>query len=353
MTDDVTFDPRQWLESGRSAVIAGLALRPQAFGAHMILSTSRGQAYVYYLRDDRQNEWMLKKFRPGRAPDAAHILAVQALVPRESGFESAFQRRCIRRDLVSPSGFATPEFLAWVEGTLLMPRVIASDWSGVLDQVREGIADLSLAERVTIASNLCAKVEVLERTQLAHRDLSVTNVMIDTARGVHLIDWDSLYAPSLRMPANTICGSIGYTAPFVRDDDPSSTWTVGGDRFAMAVLILETFAARAGCAMNGDGSLLEQSELTARGGPTIDDALAAAARHTDALGPLFTQAMHARAALECPSPADWARSLRRVTVTRSGARRHSVPGHFVPLDMSIFVPLDRSRFTPLYPGGRP
>jgi hypothetical protein len=348
------FDPKDWLMSGRAAVVDGLALRPQphSHSAHMVLATSKGQAAVYYLRDNGQGEWMLKKFHPGRAPDAANVLAVQSLVPRESGFEAAFLRRCLRGSMLLRTGYAPPEFIDWINGTLLMPRIIAADWSEVVGNVRDGQTDLSLGDRVTLAENLCAKVEVLERAELAHRDLSATNVMADASHGIHLIDWDSLYAPSLRMPANTTAGTDGYTAPFVRDgnDDPAATWTIGGDRFALAVLILEAFAAAPGCPLTGDGGgLLEQSQLNTRGGPGIRDALDTAARHTSVVEPLFMRALHARAALDCPSPREWQQSLRQIVATRHRAQSQPASGHFVPLDMDVFVQLDHSRFSNLYP----
>jgi hypothetical protein len=158
------------------------------------------------------------------------------------------------------------------------------------------------------------------------------------------------------MPANTTVGTEGYGAPFIRErnNDPASTWTVGGDRFALAVLILEVFAADLGCPLTGDGGgLIEQSELNARGGPGIRQALDAAARHTGVVEPLFLQALQARVARDCPSPSDWTRSLRGIAAVRSGAAVQPALGNFVPLDLRVFVPLDRSRFTPLYPGGTP
>ncbi len=347
------FEPKDWLESGRAAVIDGLALRPQphSCSSRMVLSTSRGQAAVYYLHDDVQGEWMLKKFHPGRAPDAANILAVQSLVPREKGFEAAFLRRCLRRDMVSRTGFSPPEFIDWIDGTLLMPRVMAVDWSELLGSVRDGEIDLSLGDRVTLAENVCKKVDVLEKVKLAHRDLSATNVMIDTSLGVHLIDWDSLYAPSLQMPTNTTVITNGYAAPFIRErnEDPAATWTAGGDRFAMAVLIIEAFAADFGCAFTGDGGLLDQAEINARGGSGIRSALETAANRTSVVEPLFLQALQARAALECPSPREWQQSLRRIVATRRSVQSQPVSEHFVPLNMNVFVQLDHSRFTTLYP----
>lgn len=346
-------DLKDWLDSGHAAVIDGLALRPQPhpYSARMVLSTSKGQAEVYYLRDDVRGEWMLKKFHPGCAPDPANILAVQSLVPRDKGFEAAYLRRCLRRDMVSRTGYSPPELIEWIDGTILMPRVIAADWSEVVGNVRDGTRDLSLADRVTLAENLCARVEVLEEVQLAHRDLSATNVMLDTFLGIHLIDWDSLYSPSLQMPANTTVFTTGYAAPFIRErnDDPVSTWTSGGDRFALAVLILELFAAEPGCALTGDGGLLDQIELNARGGAGIGQALDAAAGRTSVVEPLFQRALQARAAIDCPSPREWLHALHQIVITRQSTRSQPASPHFVLLDLNLFVQLDHSRFINLYP----
>src|SRR4029079_7397314 len=107
---------------------------------------------------------------------------------------------------------------------------------------------LSLGGRLTLGENLCKKIEVLERAGLAHCDLSGTNVMIGVSHDIYLIDWDSLYARSLLIPASTILGTNGYHAPFLQDQngDPATTWCAEGDRFALAVLILEAFAAAPG-----------------------------------------------------------------------------------------------------------
>ena len=345
------FDPKDWLDSGLPAVLDGVTLRPRPHPTtpRSVLSATRRQASVFFLTDDNQGEWILKKFTASYA-DTANILAVRSLVPHAHGFESAFLRRCLRRDSVSRTAFALPEFIEWVDGTLLMPRVLASDWAQMLDNVRDGNVTFSLADRVTLAENLCAKIDLLERVRIAHRDLSVTNVMVDALHRIHLIDWDSIYAPSLRMPANTTIGTDGYTAPFIHEqnDSPAATWMVGGDRFALAVLILEAFAAAPGSPVAGDGGILEQSELDARDGPGIRDALHAAAQHTAAVEPLFLRALQARGATDCPSPAEWRRSLRRTGVRRQRASSDAVSGVFVALDRSAFVQLDRSRFTQLF-----
>ena len=152
------------------------------------------------------------------------------------------------------------------------------------------------------------------------------------------------------MPANTTIGTNGYVAPFVREagDDPQVTWTAGADRFALAVLLLETFAAQAGCAFAGDGSLLDQDEIQVRAGATLDRALAAAEPRAAEVARLFPKVLAASAPGDCPSPRDWLRAVHR---SRPRATRIPMrsPTGFVPLDVGAFVALDSSRFVRLTP----
>ena len=344
------FNPADWLHSGQDAVVAGLRLRPRPHpqSRHLPLATSMGQAAVFYLDGDGQREWMLKKFHPGRAPDAAYVAAIRSLVPREAGFESGSERRCLIGSMVSSAGYTAHDFVAWIEGTILMPRVRASAWSDFLGELRDGTIDLDVPARLGIAEDFCKKVEALEAGRVAHRDLSATNVMLDDEHAIHFIDWDSLYAPSLRMPANTTIGTNGYTAPYMREagDDPRASWTAGADRFALAVLVLETFAAQRGCAFTGDGCLLEQEEIHARRGLTLDAATAAAGARAKDVIPLFAKALAAKTPRECPGPRQWFRALKRSRPRRARAAARPQPG-FVSLDRGMFVSLDRSRFVGL------
>ncbi len=341
------FDPADWLQSGRDAEVNGLLLRPRAHPQNraMPLATSLGQATVFYLDGDRGREWMLKKFNPGRAPDAAYVGAIRALVPRETGFESGWGRQCLTGSMVSPHGYTSAAFAAWIEGTILMPRVRASSWSDFLGELRDGATDADLPARISIAEDLCRKVAALEEARLAHRDLSATNVMIDGRHAIHFIDWDSLFAPSLRMPSNTPFGTPGYTAPYMReaDDDPAASWMAGADRFALAVLVLETFAAQRGCAFAGDGCLLEQYEIHARSGATLDAAVAAAGARASHVVALFEKALAAKAPRECPGPREWFRALHRSRPRVSRVPTRPLAG-FVTLDPRKFVALDPSRF---------
>ena len=79
--------------------------------------------------------WMLKKFHPGRAPDASYVGAIGSLVPQEPGFEAGWERRCLTAAMVASAAYTSPDFVAWIEGTVLMPRVRASSWSDFLSEL--------------------------------------------------------------------------------------------------------------------------------------------------------------------------------------------------------------------------
>jgi hypothetical protein len=344
------FDPAEWLQSGRDAMVNSVPLRPRAHPNNRVmpLATSLGQATVFYLDSDRGREWMLKKFNPGRAPDAVYVGAIRALVPRETGFESGSERQCLTGSMISPDGYTSAAFAAWIEGTILMPRVRASSWSDFLGGLRDGLTDEDLPARISIAEDVCRKVVALEEGHIAHRDLSATNVMIDDQRVIHFIDWDSLYAPSLRMPTNTTIGTPGYTAPYMHQagDDPAASWMAGADRFALAVLVLEALAAQRGCAFAGDGCLLEQNEIQARGGATLDAAVAAAGARANHVVALFEKALAAKAPRQCPAPREWLHALHRSRPRVSRVPTRPLPG-FITLDPRNFVALDPSRFVAL------
>ena len=130
-----------------------------------------------------------------------------------------------------------------IENTILMPLVRGSDWANVADKVRAGKINLTSEQRLLLCRNLSEKVSILERSNVSHRDLSSTNVFVDTNTwNVHLIDWDSIFHSSLTFPPNTTFGTNGYVAPFVRvngSEDPHIRWRCGADRFSLAVLNVE------------------------------------------------------------------------------------------------------------------
>lgn len=300
-----------WLLLRRLVPLEGIELLPQEnmYLKGTPLIVARGQAQAFYLDDATGRVWILKKFLPGRNPDARYIQAIQSLVPRHAGFESGYQRRVLSQASVPTSALPSADFAQWIEHTILMPLVKGSDWAYVADRVREGTLTLSPEQRLLMCRKLSQKVKLLEAGGLSHRDLSSTNIFVETRTGdTHLIDWDSLYHPNLSIPPNTTFGTNGYIAPFVRVngmEDAHVTWSPSADRFSMAALNVEFLTVEQHSPLTGDGGMLDQDELYQRGGRGIDK-IARGLRQNfpGALG-LFERVLRAASFDQCPSPDEW------------------------------------------------
>jgi hypothetical protein len=353
---------QSWLESGQYAVLDGITLTPLRVDEMSPLAlTSRGdQASVYHLVDDYDTGWVLKKFFPETEPDSAYVDSIQRLIPGKPGFESGFERRVLTGASVSASAYAAADFQAWVEGAILMPRVMCLSWAELCASVRAGAVVLSRVERLLLCQKVSEMVGSLELAGLAHRDLSASNVMMDTLNiEVHLIDWDTLYHASLEMPFNTTGGTPGYIAPFVEADgvgEPASTWLPNSDRFALTVLNAELLcAARAvGGGLSGQKDAQDQDRL---GGFTVlrdrlRGSMPAAIAFLDA-------ALNSQSFADCPSPSEWI-ELAEAELASSGQSTWEEAGtpdveeeslyaadykpHFVEVNESAFVRVKESAF---------
>lgn len=302
---------QRWLLSKKYASIEGIALLPRE---NTILRDdplvfARGQAKAFYLYDDIKQVWILKKFLPGRSPNAQYIKAIQALIPQHTGFESGYQRKVLSRASVTEASSPAADFAAWIENTILMPFVKGSDWAYIADKVRDGTISLTPPQRLLLCKHLSQKVCLLESNQLSHRDLSSTNIFIDTNTwNVHLIDWDSIYHPSLNIPSNTTFGTTGYIAPFVKvngTEDPRITWTHGADRFSMAMLNIEFLSIDRNSPLTGDGGILSQDEIYSLGGSGINKIADSLRQNFPHALTLFDRSLRAKNFKECPSPDEW------------------------------------------------
>jgi serine/threonine protein kinase len=305
-------DPgEKWLRSGKYARIEGIMLRPKESqllkGSPVVVV--RGQAAAYFLSDSNKSQWILKKFLPSCKPDGNYIKSIQSIIPQARGFESGYRRRVLECGSVSRAGYHPAEFLTWIDSTILMPRIPGWDWAYLADQIRDGDVDLTREQRLLICKNLSEKAALLERHDIAHRDMSATNVFIDTNTWeVHLIDWDSLYHSRFLMPSNTTYGTNGYTAPYVmfnRVEDPARTWQALSDRFSLAILNTEFLLMERGSALTGDGGMFDQQEIYKSDGPGIRKILSKARRQFPEAARMLENALRARSCDECPSPDQW------------------------------------------------
>jgi len=353
-----------WLNSGQYAEIAGQRLRPieSKLLKGTPLATVRGQAQAFYLRDDNSIDWILKKFSPGKIPDSSYINAIQPLIPRRPGFQSGYLRKIFKQADVQPSGFYSDDFASWIENTVLMARVKCDDWAGLADNIRSGLVVIGKDERLLFCKSLSEHISELEHYQMAHRDLSSTNVFVSRQNVfVHLIDWECIHHPTLTMPINTVFGSEGYIAPFVKrsgQPDAQATWRERADRFSMALLNVEFLCMQVGSPVQHDGGIFDQSDLYNRGGRTIDEAVRHLRQNFPDVVDLFERNIQAQDFDDCPAPDEWLtvvtaphQTIRAVKVQPAGVPPPLDPppktASLVLLNESAFVPLDTSAFVQL------
>jgi len=267
-----------WLQSGRCAAIAGHRLRPQphpVFG-DQAAGLTRNQATTYVLEADDRARWMLKILNAPDQIGTDYLTQLTDLLPNEAVFMAVKQRQILdRHSLGSAAGSYHDAALAEaLDGAILMPQVPGSDWATVANQLRSGQWNTPLPSRIAWCYGLIEAVALLEALGCAHRDLSIGNVFIDpTADRVYLIDFESAFLPHLEIPAATTCGTPGYLAPFVAQQDVTDarlTWCAHADRVALAILIAEFLTIDVHAPMAGDGGLFEQDALDMQAGAGWD-----------------------------------------------------------------------------------
>jgi hypothetical protein len=309
----------KWLVSGRYAWIERLQLKPLA---HRALPRSpvrirRGQADVFPLQAGDGRAFMLKRFHHGRLLNREYLIRVSALLPRGREFAAGTNRAVLTSGALQrdSNAYYAHALAAWLNDTVLMPRLSGSDWVMLADELRSGRRQLAPSQRLALAQSLARVIEKLENHHCSHRDLTGSNVFIDRdMSAVQLIDFDSLCHPSLTMPSGTTCGTPGYLPSFVcrAGTDPRPTWCERADRFALALLIGEFLAVGPGAPWSGDGGLFDQEDLTRRRGVSIDWARDAVAQTCPQALPLLDRALASRTFAECPSPREWQRIVRTV-----------------------------------------
>jgi len=312
----------EWLTSGRSAWIGPHRLCPveHTCAKGKPLSSQKGQAEAFFLIDDNGNGWILKKFQPARTLAPSYLARVATVLPRERAFLCGTERQILTTGVLQKAkgSHYNKDLDRWLDGTILMPRVKGIDWANLADEIRDGQVVLEPPLRLALCRNLTRLVELLEAHGCAHRDLSCGNVFIEAGTGeVCLIDFDSLFHPSITMPNATTCGTDGYTAAYAWANgnlDPRRTWRKGADRYGLALLNVEMLLVDCGAEATGEGGIFRQEELKNRSGRGIDSTVGRLKAHYPQAATLLLQAIHSRTPADCPSPQAWNRFC------------HSVPG---------------------------
>jgi len=302
-----------WLSSGRNALINRISLKPIEHGLRKgkPLSSQKGQAEAFFLVDDNGSWWILKKFHVNCKLDSRYLKKVSALLPKTDGFLCGTRRHVLSQGALWKAGgyHFNKDLDRWLDGTILMPRIVGLDWAGFADKIRADNIRLLPDQRFSICRNLTQLIELLESIQCCHRDLSCGNVFINpTTFEVCLIDFDSLYHPSLSMPAATTCGTMGYTAHHAWNRgqmDVTKTWCPYADRYALSLLNTEFLLVEHGSDVTGDGGLFDQDELKNQGGKRFTSLLQRLHKKHPRGAELLESTIRSNSFKDCPSPVEW------------------------------------------------
>ncbi|NLX15202.1 MAG: serine/threonine protein kinase [Phycisphaerales bacterium] len=311
----------QWLRSGKAAQINGGAFFPLEHGQWkgIPLSIQRGQAEAFILVDPAANRWILKKFHQQRGLERPYLMAISILLPREEGFKSGTERQILSAGMLHKQRGAhyCKALDHWLNGTILMPRIQGMDWAALADELRDGSRQLDRSQRIALCRNLSRLIRLLEAHQCSHRDLSSGNVFIDLQTfAVYLIDFDSLYHPSLSIPAATTCGTVGYTPPYAwrgGDLNPRVSWCPRADRYALTLLIVEFLILGPGAVLTAEGGMLNQDELRTRSGRGLNAIKNSLKTDYPEAVAMFEATLRSGNFDQCPSPEDWIGFCDRVT----------------------------------------
>jgi serine/threonine protein kinase len=253
----------------------------------------------------------LKKFHASLGLDGEYLASIQSLLPQAEGFVSGTARQILSSGSLQRAWgcFHSKGLAAWLDGAILMPRIGGVAWADEADEIRDGRIWPDSVQRVGLSRSLAQQVALMEQSSCCHRDLSAGNVFIDAnSCTVRLIDFDSMYHPSLQIPSTTTSGTAGYIAPFVwNGGNPAAaaTWRPLADRFALALLIVEFLTMRPGAALTSDGGMFDQDELCHRSGTGLAAVSRWIKEDLPNASPLLDSALHARCFDDCPSPREW------------------------------------------------
>jgi serine/threonine protein kinase len=303
----------KWLQSGRNAWIGPLRLKPveHTYAKGKPLSSQKGQAEAFFLIDEYRKWWILKKFRQACRLDSRYLTRVASLLPRQPGFVCGTNRQILTSGSLQKAKDThySKDLDRWLDGTILMPRVKGVDWACLADDARNGDIVLEPPQRLALCRRLTQLVELLEAHRCSHRDLSCGNIFIDIANcDIVLIDFDSLFHPSLIMPTATTCGTAGYTAAYMWTKgnlDARRSWCESADRYALAMLNVEMLLVSKGTPATGEGGIFDQDELRNGSGHGIDSALAQLKTRYPQAATLLLQAIRSQTPADCPAPRAW------------------------------------------------
>ena len=300
----------KWFNSKKPAQIDNtrLILRESPIVKGKPLSVQQGQAEVFFAKSSNSSKYILKIFHNGKNPNTAYLNKATSILPSHRALHCGTERKILTKNSIrkEPGVYYSNELANYFDGNILMPFISGLDWASVIDQIRNGKRILPKENRLKLCKSLSGVIKLLEDHQISHRDLSVGNVFINpNTVEISLIDFDSMYHPSLSMPKYSAIGTEGYTAPFVDANKATLTHSPLADRFALTMLCVEFLILDSSSPFSHEGGIFKQDEINRRSGKTISYAQDKLKKHYPAMLKLFMRALSSNSFNECPTPSEW------------------------------------------------
>lgn len=349
MTDVI----RDWLLSGHFICIEGIDLLPLSVeewpGTPLALRSSRAE--VYYLKDLKNQLWVIKKFLTNSNTEMQYRSSIRSLLPHRPGFESGYLRKVLNQASISGLGVCNLRLSIWIENAILMPAVVGFSWADLTDIVRAGRQYLPKKHCIMLVRKLSERIKWLEGQDVSHRGLANTSIYVDVRNAdVHLTGWDTMFHPSLPTPDNLTHVDAGYIPPFVKvrgSTGARNTWRLCTDRFSMTLLNTEFLTIGAESPPAGKGTIWDQDEIYNRSGPSLAAIISRVGAQFPKAAGLLKQALEATSFDDCPAPADWIAAMRSEPTIKAMLIPVKDRATFVGLNKAGFTKLNKSRFAGL------
>jgi tetratricopeptide (TPR) repeat protein len=234
-----------------------IAKHPAVIGIDIPYGQEGRQGIVYQLYSDSVSKAALKVFR-SRFREAesvkisSHYKAYKHL-PGLQVCERLILTKANHRELISK--------YEDLSQAVLMPWINGPTWADILLERQA----LSLQQCLSLAGSLAYLLLNLEERELAHCDLSASNLILpyleeEASYPIELVDIEQMYSPNAEKPEALPGGTKGYAPAYLHE----GIWTPYGDRFSGAILLSEMLgwsseAVRAAAA--SDMSYFEETDI--------------------------------------------------------------------------------------------
>ncbi|WP_242217365.1 tetratricopeptide repeat protein [Bacillus cereus group sp. BfR-BA-01380] len=207
---------------------------PAVFGLDMPYGQEGRQGIVYQLKNENNSERIALKVFKERYREEKHQL--QFLQPLSSILGFKVSSRYIVTKEEHPGAIEKSEELV---NSIVMPWIEGPTWADILQEQKS----LSKQQCFVIAEAFVTTLKTMEEQQIAHNDLSSSNILIpylseNQIVGQHtieLVDIEQMYSPKSKKPSLLPAGSAGYAPTFLK----GGIWQPEADRFAGAILLAE------------------------------------------------------------------------------------------------------------------